>query len=194
MARGASKTAGRTAKRPSLTISPERYLFPHGIQVFGHGWGNCPVLLLLDGKREVRPKRVLVGEQRGDAVAPVNGDFEVVLSIPGLTRRRHTIRAVERTKGTSATAEADFVLLDLADYEADGRPTQRWFRRQEHFFKRRFGDAGPPHIAPRLLALEHRDRMRARDALARARRATALDPDAPSVPVIPGANWYGIGP
>jgi len=178
---------------PRLWCSPERYLFPVGIQVFGEGWGPCPVRFHVSRRDAIRPARIVVGEPRGDAIKPVGGSFNVVLAIPGLKPGQHLVRAAAEGRDGRAALSARFTLVRVPEFEKDGRPTHRWFRRQEHFFRRRFGDGPIPNIPSRLLALDHRDRLR--DRLARAQRAGApLDPDAPSVPVIPGANWYCIGP
>ena len=191
-----NKTIPTIKNGPRLWCSPQEYLFPYGIQVFGTGWGNCPIRLQVDGQPVRRPARILAGEPRGAAIKPVGGDFCVVLSAPGLKRGDHDVRAISQHEPRT-TLTAQFSIKSVPDVDKNGKATNGWFKRQEFFFRRRFGPEGPAHIPPRLKALEHRDRMRLRDfarSLRGALRGSRLDPDLPGVPVYPGTNWYCIGP
>jgi hypothetical protein len=177
--RSVARTVNRPP-RPRLWISPDTYLFPYHIQVFGADWGYCPVVFLLDDEIPLRPARVLVGEPRLDAVEPIRGEFMVLLNIPGLKAGRHRIAAMSRTP--KAVASAYFSVDEWRDTEKDGRPAHRWLRRQEHFMRERFPDGINRRPGSRIQALEHRDRMRFRQR------------DEPSPPMGGVCNWQPIGP
>jgi photosystem II stability/assembly factor-like uncharacterized protein len=177
-----SKRAARAAagKKPSLWISPDTYVLPYQIQVFGAQWGFCPIGFLVDDQKPVRPARILVGESRRDAVEPIRGEFMVLLNIPGLKAGQHQITAVIGDQKTGISAS--FSIEDSKELEKDGRPTHRWLRRQEHFMRQRFPDGVDRRPGSRIQALEHRDRMRARKR----------DDTAPPVGGV--CNWQPIGP
>jgi photosystem II stability/assembly factor-like uncharacterized protein len=186
MATRSTRTPLGNDRAPSLKASPETYLFPYKIQLIGTGWSPCPVVFLLDGEQPVTPAIVLRGEASGAAVRPVAGEFLLMLNLPGLRAGRHRILAVAKTRGRRVQQATEFVLERVPESEKDGRPTHRWFRRREHFLKERFPDGVNRRPGSRLRALAHRDAMRA--------SGRKFDPDQPSPPVSPGANWYCIGP
>lgn len=186
MAKRTAYKASGNDRSPSLRASPEAYLFPCKIQIFGQGWRDCPVAFLVDGKREVIPAMVLLGLASSGTVRPVGGEFLALLNVPGLKAGRHKIVAVQMMRGRELSESAEFELEDVPETGKDGRPTHRWFRRREHFLTQRFPDGVNHRPGSRLRALAHRDAMRA------AGRKT--DPDQPGPPVSPGANWYCIGP
>ena len=62
MARAATGPTTSGKSSPELSVSPNSYLFPHKIQVFGSGWGPCAVQFYLDGNQLLQPAIVLVGE------------------------------------------------------------------------------------------------------------------------------------
>src|SRR5262249_48600943 len=150
---------------PQLTIGPQQYVIPYKIQITGTGWGSCPVRLSVGGEKAMHLDHALVGEARRDAIVPVRGIFSALFSVPGLEPGGYTVVARDEDRDDPREANADFAIVDDPRFEKDGRPTNRWLRRQEHFFKRRFSDGILPNIPPRLIALEHRDAMRRREQL-----------------------------
>lgn len=174
---------------PKVWASPESYLFPYKIQLIGTGWGPCPVRFYLDGERPIHPARVLLGTASRDAIVPVGGEFQTLLSIPDLEPGEHRITVVAERRGETIEAYARFELIDTPETQKDGRPTNRWFRRQEHFLRQRFPDGVNRLPGSLFRALEHRDRLRRRGRVGK-----PLGPDDPSPPVDPGCNWRSIGP
>ncbi len=183
--RTTSRLKGRR-ESPVLVALPDRYLFPHKIQLAGGRWSSCPVTFLLDGERVITPAIVLRGEASGESVRPVAGEFLVLLTVPGLSAGRHRIVATCRVRGRTEQANVEIVIDRVPDTGKDGRPTHRWFRRQAHFLVERFPDGVNRRPGSRLRALAHRDAMR--------HRGRKFDPDTGAPPVDPGANWYCIGP
>ena len=147
---------------PSIRASPELYLFPYKIQVLGDGWGPCPVAFQLDEERQVSPARILQGEGQGKAVKPVNGQFIVLFGLPLLPQGKHRVTATSVQRGKKTEAHAEFTIAEVPDTEKDGRPTNRWFRRREHFFRQRFPDGANPLPGSLYRALVHRDQLRRR--------------------------------
>lgn len=183
--RATSKPSGED-QSPSLRVSPETYEFPSKIQLFGAGWGDCPVAFLVDREREAIPAVVLLGGASGGTVRPVGGRFLVLFNLPGLKAGRHKITAIQLVRGHESSETVEFKLEDVPETGKDGRPSHRWFRRREHFTKERFPDGVNRRPGSRLRALEHRDAMRA--------KGRKPSPDQPGPPVSPGVNWYCIGP
>jgi photosystem II stability/assembly factor-like uncharacterized protein len=177
------KPAGKGANGPTVWVSPKSYLFPYKIQVFGSGWGPCPVSLYLDGDTRVRPARLLVGEGQKDKFKPTGGEFHVLLNVPGLAPGEHKITAIAESRGRQWERSASFSLEKIRQTEKDGRPTYRWFRRQEHFLRQRFPDGINRLPGSRVRALAYRDSLR-----------RLLGGDRPSPPMPAGCNWYCIGP
>ena len=191
-----ARTSKRAARKaPELRVSPKEYLVPHRIQALGSGWGACPVRFFLNGEEPIRPTHVLGGEDRGETVMPTRGEFCVLFSLPELPAGKYFIVAREDRADEAREAHSEFERP--AWRRKGGRLTNRWLLRQAHFFRRRFGDRREPHISPRAMALEHRDRMRSLE-LAKVRELDArrwlLDREFPRIPIFPGSNWYCIGP
>jgi photosystem II stability/assembly factor-like uncharacterized protein len=193
-----SKTDSTGGKQsPTIWVSPERYLFPYKIQLFGANWGPCPVTFWLEGKVRLQPVRFLVGEGQRDSVKPVAGQFVILLTIPDLEAGRHEITAMTEWRSKKMEASAGFVLKDVPETEKDGRPTHRSFRRQAHFLRERFPDGINRLPGSRLRALKHRDLVRRLGVVGRlglGPLTNLKDFDRPSPPVDPGCNWYCIGP
>jgi photosystem II stability/assembly factor-like uncharacterized protein len=180
-----------------LWVSPESYLFPYKIQLFGVNWSFCPVAFLLDGEKPLYPMRILIGEGQGEKVKPVSGEFQILFNEPKLKPGEHFIVAVSESRERTLKASAKFFLEDISEPEKDGRPRHRWFRRQEHFLRQRFPDGVNRLPGNRIRAFEHREYIK-RVGLARGVNLKPFvhrrDPDFPSPPVDPGCNWYCIGP
>jgi photosystem II stability/assembly factor-like uncharacterized protein len=116
----------------------------------------------------------------------------VLFTIPGLKAGEHKIKVVTEREDQKMATYAHFNLKDVPKTEKDGRPTHRWFRRQEHFLRERFPDGINRRPGSRLRALEHRENIRRLGVL---RKGVGIyGPDQPSPPVDPGCNWYCIGP
>jgi photosystem II stability/assembly factor-like uncharacterized protein len=164
-----------------LRVLTDQVEAPYGIEVAGSDWGSCPVLVRIDDETPPARLRVLLGEQHGDAVQPIEGRFSAVIDSPGLSPGKHTVIGTSTARKDPARAEDRFELLDVPDTDDDGRPNQRWLRRRLDFNLRRFptGRAVP---GARLRALEHRNTMRVKQG------------DRTAPPVDPGCNWYPLGP
>lgn len=187
----------RSVKSPTLRVSPKSYMFPYKIQLFGTDWGGFPVAFYLDGETQLYPVRILVGERQRDMVKPINEEFLVLLNIPGLQAGEHKITSVAGRHGERIEVSAEFVLENVPETEEDGRPTHRWFRRQEHFMHKRFPDGINRLPGSRFRAYQHRDRMRRIGVVGKFEFGPLTlwgDPNQPSPPVDPGCNWYCIGP
>jgi photosystem II stability/assembly factor-like uncharacterized protein len=171
-----------TKRKPTIRIIPESITDSYKIQVYGFGWGLCPVSLYLDQKRRIEPVRFLTGTGYKAAVKPEEGTFLVLVNISGLKSGTHTMSAVAEHRGKKIEAITEFRLEKFPLLEKDGRPTRRWFKRQEHFLKVRFPNGVNKLPGSRLRALAHRDQVRDKDS------------DITGPPVNPGCNWYCIGP
>ena len=192
-----TKRTKRYEKGSKLEVVLDNERFPFRIRVIGEGWGPCPIKLRLNGAQDVRPARILVGENHVGLVKPRAGTFEVLLNCPGLGAGNHKLVAITEQRGKSVEVAAEFRAAKREELEKDGRPTRRWWLRQLHFLRQRFPDGITRLPGSRLRALEHRDRMRRFGRVGKVFDDAAKrypDFDSPSPPVDPGCNWYCIGP
>src|ERR1043166_5310011 len=181
---------------PKIWVSPDKYLFPYKIQLFGSGWGMCRITLQIDGKELLTQGKFFAGYPGAGGFKPASGSFHLMLTIPGLSKGKHTITALS-DNGKKTTAVFD---IDRSPaLGKDGRPTNRWARRMLHFLQERFPGGINKLPGSRLRALEHRNKMRLRkDKIFLTEKGTAsaaeFGPDFTSPPIDPGCNWYSIGP
>lgn len=158
---------------PSLRVIPKRYLFPYEIQVIGSGWGDSPITLRLDGERNLINVRVIQGRLDKGVIHPENGGFLCLFNLPDLSPGEHEIAAIA---GDMVQAADRFTIEAVPEIDADGRPTYRPFRRQEHSIRYRFLDGNDPSPDARLSALNDRNSFMENE------------------PVSEQVEWYSIGP
>jgi photosystem II stability/assembly factor-like uncharacterized protein len=196
MAKGGGRRTTGGVSAPRLRVSPNSYLFPYKIHVFGSGWTPCALQFCLDGDQPLMPTIVLVGNTTGRELIPVSGEFVALFTIPTLGAGVHKITAVATLRRGKLRRTAKFTIKRVVETEKDGRPTHRWLRRSVDFLTDRFPNGINPRPASRLRALEHRDAVRRLGFAVKGRigATPSLDPDTARPPVHPGANWYCIGP
>jgi photosystem II stability/assembly factor-like uncharacterized protein len=196
MAKGGGRRTTGGVSAPWLRVSPNSYLFPYKIQVFGSGWAPCALQFYLDGNQPLMPTIVLVGNTAGQKLMPVAGEFVAHFTIPTLGTGVHRITAVATLRRRKLERTAEFTIERVVETEKDGRPTHRWLRRRVDFLRDRFPNGINPRPDSRLRAVEHRDAVRRLGFAVKGRIGATprLDPDTARPPVDPGANWYCIGP
>lgn len=181
---------------PRLVVHPASVLEGQTVLLSGQGWGGCPVLLTLDGKR-FRIARAALGTPMTRGVRPdPHGEFVVEIAVLDLRPGKHEVVAESTHETWKGRAAVSFEIRerprldeergkgpredDREEKLEEARDSPYW--RKLDFFRRRFGHLG--FIPPGVRQTQMEEILKLRGLRNR-----------PSSMPLPGAcNWTPLGP
>lgn len=186
------------SEEPMVEIAPSPVLLGNRFTVYGWGWGDCPVVVEVDGK-PLEGLRVAKGIARPGAVVPTS-DGEFSVDVATWTRGPGSYEVGVRSTGRDGRgASAKLEVVAVAEPDPDrpeGVSNNMSYWRSRDFFDRRFGHLGYVPQGVREIQVGSFRGLRERRV-----EPGPPDPgplgaaeDQPSQPVPGVCNWTPLGP
>lgn len=183
-------------EEPTVEVAPSPVMLGNRFTVYGWGWGDCPVVLEVDGK-PLGGVRASKGIRRPDTIVPTaDGEFSVDVPTWGGGPGSYEVSVTSTGReGLRAVAKVEIVAPAEPDpHRREGVSNNMSYWRSRDFFDRRFGHLGYVPAGLRETQIDSFRGVRERTGSPEAPLDVGADQPSPSQPVPGVCNWTPIGP